>query len=283
MQATVGFATGEALVAGQEIYNNYGPKSNEELLLSYGFVLQGNPQDAYQLEVAGLAAEDEEELHAKHALLAALALPKRHGLRAPAKKRLSKKRDRTAVASSLQGCLPAGLLRVLRLAILNRAELMALHGRNEPPELALAAPVSGRNEMAALRQLLELLRGKLLRLDAGTEEAAGGEGGDLDERVTAAGSGSGEIREACKSAAVVYLGRQRDLLQFGIAECKSRLYAVAAATTRLRSSREWRVWDYAPAALRRRVKHGFGVRVIELPARAAAGEDSHHGHPAAVS
>lgn len=62
---TVGFAIGRPLIKGQEIFNNYGPKSNEELLLTYGFVLQNNPQDAYHLEVASMAADDGEELRAK--------------------------------------------------------------------------------------------------------------------------------------------------------------------------------------------------------------------------
>lgn len=65
---TVGFATGEPVNKGQEVFNNYGPKSNEELLLTYGFVLNNNPHDAYHLEVAGLAAEDQEELQAKQAV-----------------------------------------------------------------------------------------------------------------------------------------------------------------------------------------------------------------------
>ena len=62
---SVGFAAGKSLSKGQEVFNNYGPKGNEELLLTYGFVLHNNPHDAYFLEAAGVAAEDEEELLAK--------------------------------------------------------------------------------------------------------------------------------------------------------------------------------------------------------------------------
>jgi hypothetical protein len=37
--------------AGEELYNNYGPKPNDELLLGYGFVLSNNPDDALLLKL----------------------------------------------------------------------------------------------------------------------------------------------------------------------------------------------------------------------------------------
>ena len=38
----------------QEIYNNYGPKPNSELILGYGFSLRQNPEDSIILKVGGL-------------------------------------------------------------------------------------------------------------------------------------------------------------------------------------------------------------------------------------
>ena len=35
----------DAVTQGSEVYNNYGPKSNDELLLGYGFCIPGNPND----------------------------------------------------------------------------------------------------------------------------------------------------------------------------------------------------------------------------------------------
>lgn len=35
----------DAVPPGEELYNNYGPKSNDELLLGYGFVIPDNPND----------------------------------------------------------------------------------------------------------------------------------------------------------------------------------------------------------------------------------------------
>ncbi|CAB4446466.1 unnamed protein product [Rhizophagus irregularis] len=36
---------GETIECGKEIYNNYGPKSNRELLIAYGFCIKDNPDD----------------------------------------------------------------------------------------------------------------------------------------------------------------------------------------------------------------------------------------------
>lgn len=39
--------------AGQELFNNYGPKPNSELILGYGFSLPENPDDTIVLKVGG--------------------------------------------------------------------------------------------------------------------------------------------------------------------------------------------------------------------------------------
>jgi hypothetical protein len=47
---------------GEQVFNNYGPKSNEELLLGYGFTLPHNPDDVVALKLGArpspLAADD---------------------------------------------------------------------------------------------------------------------------------------------------------------------------------------------------------------------------------
>lgn len=45
--------------AGTEVFNNYGPKPNAELLLGYGFVLPGNPDDTTVLKLGGSEARHE--------------------------------------------------------------------------------------------------------------------------------------------------------------------------------------------------------------------------------
>ena len=225
-------------------------------------------------------------------LIARLQLPRRHALRIPthrevhreaqrethterthlarpSKKRRSQQLLRGKSAHSANGCLPASLLRLLRLALLNRAELLSLLGRDESADVTLAAPVSGRNEMAVLRQLLAILREKLVRLDGRVDDAHSA------SVVYATIVSDGESTSAPTTdpkhweiLATVYLKQQRDMLQHAIAECKSRLHAVAAATTRLQSSSDWRMWDYAPES-RRRSDSSNGVLVIELPLSAS--------------
>lgn len=40
--------------AGNEIFNNYGPKPNAELILGYGFSLSNNPDDTILLKIGGI-------------------------------------------------------------------------------------------------------------------------------------------------------------------------------------------------------------------------------------
>jgi len=44
--ASLDFISDTALVSGQQIWNNYGSKTNEELLMCYGFALEGNQSDS---------------------------------------------------------------------------------------------------------------------------------------------------------------------------------------------------------------------------------------------
>lgn len=42
---------------GEEVFSNYGHKSNEELILSYGFVIPNNPADFVHVSL-GFSADD---------------------------------------------------------------------------------------------------------------------------------------------------------------------------------------------------------------------------------
>lgn len=53
---SVNFVAGAALDEGAQVWNNYGPKPNEELLHGYGFVLAPNPDDTLGLKLGGAAA-----------------------------------------------------------------------------------------------------------------------------------------------------------------------------------------------------------------------------------
>jgi len=47
----VHFITDEDLIAGNECFNNYGPKGNEEFLMGYGFCIENNPDDYCRVKV----------------------------------------------------------------------------------------------------------------------------------------------------------------------------------------------------------------------------------------
>ena len=54
--ATFSIRSYEAISEGSEVFNNYGAKCNEELLLGYAFVLEQNKSDNYHLELAASEA-----------------------------------------------------------------------------------------------------------------------------------------------------------------------------------------------------------------------------------
>ena len=56
----VTFSTGpQSIQAGSEIYNNYGPKGNEMLLMMYGFALRNNCHDSYGLHLVKMTLPKE--------------------------------------------------------------------------------------------------------------------------------------------------------------------------------------------------------------------------------
>jgi hypothetical protein len=46
-------------LAETEVFNNYGPKPNSELLLGYGFIIPSNPEDTIVLKLGGSAHRHE--------------------------------------------------------------------------------------------------------------------------------------------------------------------------------------------------------------------------------
>ena len=47
----VGFGVRKPIEQGEEVFNNYGPKGNEELLLAYGFVIPTNPSSSCSVKL----------------------------------------------------------------------------------------------------------------------------------------------------------------------------------------------------------------------------------------
>ncbi|WRT63968.1 uncharacterized protein IL334_000895 [Kwoniella shivajii] len=64
---SVSLVSTQSTQSGSQLYNNYGPKSNEELLLGYGFVIPSNPDDVVTLKLgtSGLPPHTQTRLQVK--------------------------------------------------------------------------------------------------------------------------------------------------------------------------------------------------------------------------
>ena len=51
---TLMFQSDHFISGGKEVFNNYGPKSNERYLIGYGFVLPDNPYDSFAVSISGM-------------------------------------------------------------------------------------------------------------------------------------------------------------------------------------------------------------------------------------
>ncbi|KAL1916423.1 uncharacterized protein VTP21DRAFT_5614 [Calcarisporiella thermophila] len=133
----VEFISNDTIKAGEQVYNNYGGKSNEELLLGYGFCIEDNPLDyvAVKLNFSGPAAASQRD-----SILKRHGLPLRHFLRR-------------------QGDLPSELLASLRILVANDMELAS-----SDMNIEFIGP---RNELAMLSTLSDLLKRKLLAIRNG--------------------------------------------------------------------------------------------------------------------
>ncbi|KAL1410964.1 hypothetical protein Q8F55_001907 [Vanrija albida] len=141
----ISFVAPEAIDAGAEIFNNYGAKSNESLLLGYGFVIDGNPDDTVVLRLGtgALPADAKARLDAK-------------GLDAG---------ERFAVGRD--GELPKQLLEVVR-AMLGEDEHDHDHDDEDDEHACYEAEEKGLNlELDVLGMLGQMLEDKLAKLKAG--------------------------------------------------------------------------------------------------------------------
>lgn len=61
----ISFVAPTAIEKGSQVFNNYGAKSNESLLLGYGFVIPDNPDDTVVLRLGGAPPQAVSALKAK--------------------------------------------------------------------------------------------------------------------------------------------------------------------------------------------------------------------------
>uniref|UniRef100_A0A1D2A541 Rubisco LSMT substrate-binding domain-containing protein n=1 Tax=Auxenochlorella protothecoides TaxID=3075 RepID=A0A1D2A541_AUXPR len=196
------------LRAGEEVSLNYGPLSNDDLFLDYGFIVPGNPHDDVQLQfdlslieaaraLVGLAAL-EGLAPAARAALEALGLAGAPGLSAA----VAVRRARAGV----QGPCDARLLAGLRAVSAQPAELEGLTLR------ALgdwASPLSLVSEAKALRTLTGLCAISLSHFPTTAEE---------DAEVLRKGGMSGPM-----ALAVQFRLEKKRILDAGIKACAARI------------------------------------------------------------
>ncbi|GAA5858413.1 hypothetical protein JCM1840_001192 [Sporobolomyces johnsonii] len=178
----------EAVGADEQIFNTYGAKSNEELLLGYGFVLATNPADFVALKLS----------------LPPSCSPARFDLVHD----LGLENLRHFVPRS--GALPGELLAQMRLLVASADEIDELvEARKESEEGGwehVVGFVSWENELDVLDALEGMLQSKLQGLesgDAGSEAAAEGVRPEVAEMVRIYRRGQIEILKA----AIVYRER----------------------------------------------------------------------------
>ena len=185
--ARVSFRTGEAgggVRAGEEVFNNYGAKSNEEFLLGYGFCIADNPYDEYTVQLGGLGGDTAY-------LLDRLRLPWRD-------------KGYYLTASST----PAQLLAVLRVAVMTEAEreVYGWQWAQRGAQDIATEQVGARNEVAMLDQLQQLLMSRLAKLGHSTLQQA--EAAEQQDRERL---GRTELTEE-ERLALVYRSGQRHIL-----------------------------------------------------------------------
>ncbi|KAJ2740106.1 hypothetical protein GGI20_005981 [Coemansia sp. BCRC 34301] len=137
----IGFSTKTVAEPGQQIFNNYGPKSNEELMMGYGFCMQPNPFSCFHIK---LNYSKDPLFAAKERVLAAAELDKAH--------------DQFIRASGL----PRDLLPVLCVMVMTDVDL---HYIGQGVDRELLEHTGLRNELRARFLLMFLLKKKLQALE----------------------------------------------------------------------------------------------------------------------
>ncbi|KAJ3179732.1 hypothetical protein HDU85_004731 [Gaertneriomyces sp. JEL0708] len=144
----VTFVALDGFAGGEEVFNNYGAKGNENLLANYGFVLENNQEDYVKI---ALNVSDEDPLAERKLKALAKAQPNRLVYL------LFAGDDETQLASDL--------LAVTRLLVVNRDELSEV----EHDSTLLSTPMAPRNEVATLGALWELLSAKRAAVESGQQ------------------------------------------------------------------------------------------------------------------
>ena len=148
---TISLVASSPIDSGVQVYNNYGPKPNEELLLGYGFVLNPNPDDVLPLRLGGIGSNVSAN---KKARLSSKGLN--------AGKRWIIKRD---------GEIPRDLMEVLRIVMGDEHHHEYDHDDEEEEEEHGHWEQEMELELDVLGALGQMLDDKLAKLESANPEA----------------------------------------------------------------------------------------------------------------
>jgi hypothetical protein len=196
----VAFIARESIREGHEVFNNYGPKGNEELLLAFGFVVRENAAESVAL---ALAIDWSRELDVDSACARALAATTGIGAGgAP-----------TRFVIARDGIAPPPLVASLRLLLANDRERteLALAAADSPSALksALFSPLRAKDESRVFCALRDMLEAKIASLE-------GAHGGVIGARVGAGSGGVGVVEAPCGSASSLQLFSGNDERKGGV-------------------------------------------------------------------
>lgn len=140
----ISLITGHRYEAGEQIFDSYGPKSNAQLLLNYGFALPENPHDSVNLCVKIPDSNGDEELDSERSRL----LEGHH---------LQSKMFFPIRRAQL---VPPDMVAFMRIALLAKAS----DAREESGKPCSAAqPFGLKSEMEVLKTLVRLAQGMIAK------------------------------------------------------------------------------------------------------------------------
>lgn len=184
---------------GSSVCNNYGGKSNDSFLLSYGFVIENNSEDTCYIQI-GYSDKDEAISNRKKQLLAKNNIPLGYYLRSDS--------------------MPENLFKALRICLATEEELYL--SWNCDDKFANTA-ITLRNEKQVYKTLLHLLEKKLHGIAGGTEE---------DDEAKIASLKSKNATQSHMHSILIYRKGQKHILNNAIKALDSRwcLFTASNAT-----------------------------------------------------
>ncbi|KAJ1550712.1 hypothetical protein HK096_005457, partial [Nowakowskiella sp. JEL0078] len=181
----VAFVTQQAVIEGEELFNNYGPKGNENFLSNYGFCVVPNTSDYVKLKLSASMNSTNSQINMiKYKLLSRLG----HNFHGDSNDPTKRSEIFMLFIDDLE--IPDQLISALRVLLMNDFEFTYLTKKKEwtcllseencQSEHSLDQ-VSSRNEIAVWTRLMELLQRKLISI--GIVDESWVENEEVNERV----------------------------------------------------------------------------------------------------